>query len=108
MLDWLFAWLQNAIAWFWSFVVGMVLYVLGALADLAVAIFSAFLAALGALIAAVPVPDFLTHGLGSLFSALSPGVLYFLGVFQVPAGLAMIGSAVAFRLLRKAVTLFQW
>lgn len=108
MLDWLFAWLQNAIAWLWSFVIGMAQYVLAALADLAVSIFSAFLAGLGALIAAIPAPDFLSHGLGSLFSALSPGVLYFLGVFQVPAGLAMIGSAVAFRLVRKAVTLFQW
>lgn len=59
-------------------------------------------------IEAIPVPDFLTSGLGTLFANLDPAVLYFVGLFRIPEGMAILGAGVAFRLLRKLFTLGQW
>lgn len=55
-----------------------------------------------------PVPDFLERGLGPLFANLDPGVLYFVGLFNIPEGLLMLGVGVGFNLLRKLFTLGQW
>lgn len=76
--------------------------------DAAVSIVTAFLHALAALIASIPVPDFLSAGLASLWAGLSPGIVYLASAAGVPQALALIGSGFAFRLLRKVFTLFQW
>jgi hypothetical protein len=78
--------------------------------DLCIAAFDLFLSAVGSLIAAAPAPQFLTqYSLQSLVGQLGSDILYFVGVFSIPQGLAMIGAAVAFRLfVRKLFTLGQW
>jgi hypothetical protein len=53
-------------------------------------------------------PEFLTGGLGSLFSALPNDISYFLGQSGLAAGLAIYGAGITFRLLRKLFTLGQW
>lgn len=69
----------------------------------------AVLSVVATLVEAIPVPDFMgSGGLGSLFGQLDGSVLYFVDRLNVAEGLAMIGAAVAFRLARKAATLFQW
>lgn len=60
------------------------------------------------IVEALPVPDFLQQGLGVLFANLDPGILYFVGQFRIPEGLAMLGIGVGFNLLRKLFTLGQW
>lgn len=57
----------------------------------------------------IPVPDFLTSSsLGVMFSGIDPSILYFAQYFKLTECFALIASAVAFRLLRKFLTLFQW
>jgi hypothetical protein len=60
------------------------------------------------IVEAIPVPDFLSNGLGTMFGNLDPAVLYFVGLFRIPEGLAILGAGVGFRLLRKLFTLGQW
>ena len=107
-MAWLFAWLQNFVSWIYSTILGVLAWLFGLISDVLLILFDAVLQGVAALIVAIPVPDFLAHGLSGLFGGLPGSVLFFLGVFQVPAGLAMIGAAVGFRLLRKVATLFQW
>ena len=59
-------------------------------------------------IAAIPVPAALQGGMGSVWSQLDPGLLYFLGASGVPEALAMIGVGATFRLTRKLITLGRW
>lgn len=60
------------------------------------------------IIEAIPVPEFLQHGLGGLFSGLPPDLLYFVGLFRIPEGLLILAAGVAFNLTRKLLTLGQW
>tara|TARA_R110001592_G_scaffold305032_1_gene577608 strand:- start:3146 stop:3469 length:324 start_codon:yes stop_codon:yes gene_type:complete len=53
-------------------------------------------------------PQLLTNGLDTAFSALGNDLLYFLSQSGLAAGLAIYGSGVSFRLLRKLFTLGQW
>ena len=108
MLDGLITWLADAVKWLWDLVKDAFTALFDLLKDLAVWIFDGILTAVGAAIAAIPVPAFLSTGLQSLFAGLDGSVLYFLGPLRLTEGFAMIGAAVAFRLARKALTLFQW
>ncbi|AOY99637.1 DUF2523 domain-containing protein [Cupriavidus sp. USMAHM13] len=77
--------------------------------DLAINIVDLALTAIAALIAAIPAPTFLQGvSLQQSFASLAGDVLYFLGVFNIGPGIALLGSAFGFRMLRKVVTLFQW
>lgn len=78
------------------------------LSDLPLMILDGFLSALATIITAIPVPDFVDEGLGSLLADLPQSILYFLDKSGFPEAIALVGAGVAFRLLRKAVTLFQW
>ncbi|CAJ0865057.1 hypothetical protein R6138_01152 [Ralstonia thomasii] len=62
-----------------------------------------------AVLGLLPAPAFLAGvSLQTLFGSLTGDVLYFFGVFNIGQGIGLLGSAFAFRLLRKVVTLFQW
>lgn len=76
--------------------------------DAAIALASAFLTALAALIAAIPVPDFATGGMQSVLGAIPAATAYLLVACGLPSALAIYGAGWAFRLARKLVTLFQW
>jgi len=79
------------------------------ISDAFIALGDAFFQALAAIIVALPAPSFLTSAsLQSAFSNMSGDILYFLGVFQIAPGIALLGAAFGFRMLRKIVTLFQW
>ncbi|WP_454763090.1 DUF2523 family protein [Cupriavidus campinensis] len=96
-------------AWLLSLVVKAFTAIWDLCTDLVINVADLFLTALAALIGAIPAPDFLTqHSLQSAFSQMSGDVLFFLGVFNIGPGIAMLGSAFAFRMARKVVTLFQW
>ncbi|EHP38864.1 minor coat protein [Cupriavidus basilensis OR16] len=77
--------------------------------DLFINVADLFFQALAALIVAIPAPTFLSnYTLQSLFTGFSSDILYFVGVFRITEGIALLGVAFGFRMLRKVVTLFQW
>lgn len=95
--DWLF---DLAKAWFvaaWDFITDILISFLGLLVDAFVGI-----------AAAIPVPSFMSGGLGSVWGGLDGHIVYFLTQAGVPAALGIIGAGYAFRLTRKFLTLFQW
>lgn len=94
--------------WLWNIIKGWFLAVLDLFKDAVVWLLDAVFGVIAAAIEALPVPGFMATGLGGLFSGVDPSVLYFVGVLGIPQGLATIGVAVGFRLIRKLVTLGQW
>ncbi|OIQ70860.1 hypothetical protein GALL_475250 [mine drainage metagenome] len=104
----LFAWLESAVSWFVGIVWQALHWVLQGFMDVAIWVFGGILSAFAILINGISLPSFLQGGLGGLFTGLDPGVLFFIGAFGIPQGLALIGAGFSFRLIRKLVTLFQW
>ena len=101
-LSQLTGWVANVVHTFFSAIVqvlkDLVTYVLGVILGLVVTAISA-----------VGTPSFLAdYSLGTVLGQAGPVVGFFLAQFQIPAGLAMIGTGYAFRLARKFLTLFQW
>lgn len=76
--------------------------------DAFIAFFGMVVDAFVAVVAAMPVPSWLSAGLASVYTGLDPGILYVLTAVGLPAALAIIGGGYAFRLARKFLTLFQW
>lgn len=79
------------------------------LTDLPLIALGHFLDAVATLIEAIPVPAFADGvTLGSILSNLPSGVLYFLSQSGLNEGFAILSGAFVFRMIRKAITLFQW
>ena len=103
-------WLTSITTW----LVQLVKSVFGVVADLirdaVVWVLDAVLGALGALIAAIPAPSFLSQsgGIGSVLSDLPPFALYVIENARLGEALAIISAGVAFNLARKIFTLGQW
>lgn len=100
--------LSEFTAWLWSLVVSVFSAIWDLLSDMAVSVVDAVVTAFSTLVAAVPVPGFMSGGLQSVFSGMDGGILWVLGQVGLPAALAVIGAGYGFRFLRKVVTLFQW
>lgn len=96
-------------SWLLSLFVKLLAGIWDLMTDLVISVLDLFLQALAALIVAIPAPSFLSsYKLQSLFTGFTGDILYFVGVFRVTEGIALLGLAFAFRMLRKVVTLFQW
>ena len=95
--DWLFGLVQDAFS-----------ALLDLLKDVFIAILELVLTAIGTALSAIPVPEFLTHGMQSILNGLGGDVTWLLGQSGLAAGLAIVGAGYGFRLVRKIVTLFQW
>lgn len=76
--------------------------------DLFISLVDLLLTALLALITAIPVPSFMTGGLSQLIGGIGNDALYFVSNLRLTECFVVLGSAVVFRLARKALTLFQW
>ncbi|MRR17872.1 MAG: hypothetical protein EG826_15600 [Deltaproteobacteria bacterium] len=78
--------------------------------DAAVWVFDGVVSALAGLIASVPVPSFMSSGvnIGTIFSGFPPFALYLISHMGLANCFAVVGAGVAFRLVRKIVTLGQW
>lgn len=94
---WLLGLIKEAFSALWDF-----------MSDVFVGLIDMLLTALVALFGTIPIPAFLSEGLGSVWSGMDGGAMYLLTALGVPQGLAIIGAGYAFRLVRKVVTLFQW
>lgn len=96
-------------AWLLSLFVKVFAAVWDLFTDLLINALDLFLQALAGLIVAIPAPAFLSsYKLQSLFSGFTSDILYFVGVFRITEGIALLGLAFAFRMSRKILTLFQW
>ena len=102
--------LSSVLAWFGKIFVAVFQAMWDITIDLIIAAFDLFLSAIGALISSAPAPQFLTqYSLQSLIGQMGSDILYFVSVFNIPQGLAMLGAGVVFRLfVRKLFTLGQW
>lgn len=100
--------LEKLTAWLVSLVVAVFDALTGFVVDVVVLLLDAVGAVLGAALGALPVPAFMSSGLGSLFAQIDPSILYFVGFLRMPECLAIFGAAYGFRFARKALTLFQW
>ena len=77
--------------------------------DLPIIVLKAFLEAVLKILGTLPVPEFVTqYRLSDVMSDAMPYIGYFLALSGVSNALAMIASAVVFRLMRKAITLGRW
>jgi len=94
--------------WLWSLVVAVFGALWGLIQDAFIACFTLLVDGFASLVSAIPVPAFVSGGLGSLWGQLDPGMVYLLSETGVPAAFAVIGTGYAFRLARKFLTLFQW
>lgn len=94
---WLLDLVKGVFAALWSFVV-----------DAFIGLVDLLVTAVVALLALIPVPEFLSQGLQGVYGQLDPAILYLLAASGLPAGLAIIGTGYLFRLGRKVATLFQW
>lgn len=76
--------------------------------DILLDILDAFLSVIATAVAAIPAPSFISSGLQGAINAIPSDVWFFASHFRLGECLALFGAAVAFRLARKAITLFQW
>lgn len=77
--------------------------------DLPVIILKKFLEAVLKLLQSMPAPDFLSqYRLSDIMADAMPYIGYFLAQAGISNALALITSAVVFRLMRKAITLGRW
>jgi hypothetical protein len=101
------AWNQFT-AWLVDLFSGLVDAISSMLYDLFLFILDGFLSGIASIVEAIPVPDFANYGLSYYLTAVDPSVLYFLDRIGLAQALSMLGAGLAFRLLRKLVTLGNW
>lgn len=95
--EWLKALVIAVFKALWDFVADIFVYVFGLLVD-----------GIVALLANIPVPDWLAGGLNAIWVRLDPAVIFIVTACGVPTALSIIAGGLAFRLLRKIFTLAQW
>lgn len=95
-------------AWLWSLVVEVFSALWGLLEDLFINAVDLLVGGFVSLVAAIPVPSWMSGGLGASWSGMDGGVLWLVSQAGVPEALLTIGAGYAFRLARKFFTLFQW
>lgn len=69
---------------------------------LALTAFDKVLSGFAVVYESIPVPDFLLN-IGTLSSGLSSQTLYFINLFNLPAGIAIVASAYAARFLLRRI-----
>lgn len=100
--------LQQFTDWLWLVVVKVFTSLWDFVADAFLNILDLLVSAFAGLIASIPVPSWMSGGLGSVWGGLDGGILYIVTQCGIPAALAIVGAGYTFRFLRKAFTLFQW
>ncbi|WP_421199154.1 hypothetical protein [Aeromonas enteropelogenes] len=76
--------------------------------DTLLTLFEKILAALRFVIEQIPMPDILKYSLQDLISHVPPELMYFLNQSGISEAFMFISMGVAFRMMRKIATLFQW
>ncbi|WP_421333678.1 hypothetical protein [Aeromonas veronii] len=71
-------------------------------------VFEQLLAALRYVIEHIPMPDILKYSLQDLIAYVPPELMFFLNQSGISEAFMFISMGVAFRMMRKFATLFQW
>lgn len=104
----MFEWLQGAWNSLTDWLSGLWQAFSDFMSDLGILFLDGLLGAIASLVESIPSPDFLTIGLDTYLSGIDPAVLYFLSRSGLTEAFAILGTAVVFRLTRKALTLGRW
>lgn len=94
--------------WLWHLIVSIFSALWDFIQDAFVALLGAVVDAVVTLVSSIPVPDWLSGGLGSSWGGLSDAILFYVTQAGMPAALLIIGGGYVFRILRKIFTLAQW
>lgn len=94
----MFSWLGSLFNWFGSLIHDFAVWLLGIVQSVFQWLWDQLLAGLVALLAAIPVPEFLGQASGALGS-VPAGVVYLLAPFQVGAGISIVLAAYVLRFL---------
>lgn len=94
---WLFDLVKLVFTTLWTFLSDGFIYCVGLIVN-----------GFAALVASIPVPGFIAGGLQSLWGSMDSGIVYVSSQVGVPEALGIVAAGIAFRLLRKFATLFQW
>lgn len=100
--------IEELTTWLFDLVVKLLGALWAFIKDVFIEVFDLLISAFVALIAAIPVPGFMSGGLDSFWGGMDSGIIYLLSGAGVPQALALIGAGYAFRFARKVATLFQW
>ncbi len=110
MMDW--SWLSEKLDnlgnWFLLVIKAVFAALADFIGDMFIAIVKALLGAILFLFQSLPAPSFLNGGMSGVTGMLPDYLVYFLTVTGFGQAMAILGTGVAFRLLRKVVTLGQW
>jgi len=101
-------WFKELWQGFVDWVIDIAIIILTFFKDLVLTLFELMLDGIVFVFNALEPPQFITDGLSSITGAIPAPVVYFLGQSGLAEGLAMLGAAYTFRLLRKLVTLGNW
>lgn len=103
-------WLTDITTWLLSLVSGIFAALLEFVHDAALWVFDAILQAFAGILAAIPVPSFMSAGinLSSYFSGFGPYPLYLLSRLHIAECVTVLMAGISFRLLRKIFTFGRW
>lgn len=104
MMEWFKEFFEDLIQWFYEILLSIFNFV----KDIFLVVFELLLDGIVFVFSSIQPPDFLLNGIDTLTAAIHPDIIYFLGMSGLDTALAIYGSGVAFRMLRKLVTLGQW
>ena len=104
MFDWVASAYDDLITWMLEIFNAVIDFFV----ELPIKILDGVLDAIASIFNAIPVPDFLSNGLGVMINGIDPAVIYFLSKSGFVEALAILGVGISFRLTRKLFTLGQW
>lgn len=93
LIDWLGALFQDFIEFIYDLPIFLIEGIVGLIVDL---------------IVEIPVPEFLEDGMAEYVTRFPDSILWAMGITRIDDALAIVAAGVAFRLLRKLLTLGQW
>jgi hypothetical protein len=108
LLDSFRNWLRDMIESFVLWIVHLFQAIFQWFEDMLLNTLEKILTAIRFVISSIPVPDFLQYSLQDLFNYIPSDVVYFLNQSGISQALLFISMGVAFRMVRKVATLFQW
>lgn len=107
-MDWLSEKIDNALQWILELVNNIIETLWDWITDLFLFLMESLLSAIVAIVALIPSPDFLDSGLQQTVNGFPQLLLYIMANTGITAALGILGAGLAFRLIRKVATLFQW
>ena len=101
-------WLKDIIESFVLWILHLCQALLQWFEDILLTTLEKILEAIRFVISSLPIPDFLQYSLQDLFNYIPSDLVYFLNMSGISQAFLFISMGVAFRMVRKVATLFQW